>query len=319
MTASAVGPELALLMVVLLWASTFIVTKDALDEIKPLAFTFARYALMLVLAFGVLAVRGRGTNRARVWALHRADVPRFIVAGVSGYTLYQLGFVLGLDRTSPFSSSLLIAMVPLFTVLMLTAGGERSPRLVWVGMSIAAIGVAVFLADKRDAGGLAVAGDLLSLGAAVVFAIYGIANRPLAQRYPPETYTAYTLVAGGGPLLLICAPAAVAQDWGSIGPGGWFAIVYMAIFPVYVAYMLWNWAIGRRGVAVATSASLLVPIVSGAFSALIFDEGFGPAKLLGAALVLVGLVLIRYRKSGLRPRPRLPDARVTVAPGGETS
>ena len=59
--------------------------------------------------------------------------------------------------------------------------------------------------------------------------------------------------------------------------------------------MLWNWAIGRRGVATATSFSLLVPVVSGALSALIFDEGFGALKVAGAALVLTGLVLVRAR------------------------
>ena len=57
---------------------------------------------------------------------------------------------------------------------------------------------------------------------------------------------------------------------------GWLAIIYMVILPVYVAYMIWNWAIARRGVAAATSFSLLVPIVSGALSAWLFGEQFGP-------------------------------------------
>ena len=60
--------------------------------------------------------------------------------------------------------------------------------------------------------------------------------------------------------------------------------------------MLWNFAIARRGVAAATSFSLLVPIVSGVLSALFFAEGFGPGKLLGAALTLAGLVVIRRRR-----------------------
>jgi drug/metabolite transporter (DMT)-like permease len=64
---------------------------------------------------------------------------------------------------------------------------------------------------------------------------------------------------------------------------------------VYVAYMLWNWAIARRGAAAATSFSLLVPIASGALSAWLFAEQFGALKLLGAALVLGGLLIIRTR------------------------
>jgi drug/metabolite transporter (DMT)-like permease len=212
---------------------------------------------------------------------------------------------LGLDRTSPFSSSLLIAMVPLFTLLILTLRGERTPTRGWAGLALALIGVVIFLADQlnRDASGTLL-GDALSLMAAVAFALYGVVNRPLVRDYPPETYTAYTILAGSVPLMLISTPAALAQDWGAISVLGWLAIVYMVVLPVYVAYMLWNWAIARRGAAAATSFSLLVPIASGSLSAWLFGERFGVLKLLGAALVLAGLMIIRApakRPSEARP------------------
>ncbi|MEO8287655.1 MAG: DMT family transporter [Chloroflexota bacterium] len=282
------GPELAQLIVVSMWASTFLVTKAAFAEISPLAFAFVRFALMTVLAFIVLAVRGKG----RLQTIRRADVPRFIVAGLTGYTLYQLGFVLGLDRTSPFSSSLLIAMVPFFTMVFLAVRGERPPRHAWLGLAVGIAGVVLFLTDKQGSPG-SLLGDALSLGAAVSFALYGLVNRPLVRAYPPETYTAYAVLAGSIPLLAVSTPAAIEQPWGAISLWGWIAIIYMVVLPVYVAYMLWNWAIARRGAAAATSFSLLVPIISGLLSVLIFSEEFGPAKLIGAALVLVGLVIIR--------------------------
>ncbi len=71
----------------------------------------------------------------------------------------------------------------------------------------------------------------------------------------------------------------------------------MVVLPVYVAYMLWNWAIARRGAAAATSFTLLVPVLSGTLSAWLFGERFGALKLLGAALVLVGLLVIRTPKA----------------------
>lgn len=296
---AAFGPELAQLLVVGLWASTFIVTKASFAEISPLAFVFVRFALIIALAFGVLAARRpRGERGVR-----REDLGQFVLAGVAGFTLYQLGFVLGLARTSPFSSSLLIAMVPLFTVLILALLGERTPRRGWLGLGIAVVGVALFLGDKRGADG-SLLGDALSLGAAVAFAAYAVANRPLVAAYPPETYTAYTTLAGSVPLLAISAPAAAAQDWGAVSTTAWIGIAYMTVFPGYVAYMLWNWAIAQRGAAAATSFGLLVPVVSGVLSAAIFGEGFGPAKLAGAALVLGGLVVARTRgREGRRGRP----------------
>src|SRR3954451_4774226 len=155
-TLAAFGPELAQLLVVTMWASTFVITKAAFSEVSPLAFAFVRFVLMTLLAFGVLAVRGRGKWRR----VHRADVPLFIAAGLTGYTLYQLGFVLGLDKTSPFSSSLLIAMVPFFTLLILALTGEPTPLQGWVGLSVAIVGAVIFLLDKRNAGSGTLVGDL---------------------------------------------------------------------------------------------------------------------------------------------------------------
>lgn len=285
---AAFGPELAQLLVISMWASTFVVTKAAFAEVSPMAFIFVRFLLMTILAFGVLAARGRKAQ----WRIRRADLPRFILAGLAGYTLYQLGFVLGLDNTSPFSSSLLIAMVPFFTMLILAAMGERSALGAWLGLGVGIVGVIIFLADKQGGAGTLL-GDALSLGAAVSFAFYGVINRPLVRAYPPETYTAYAVGLGSIPLLLLSTPAAVAQPWGAITFWGWVAILYMVTLPVYVAYMLWNWAIARRGAAAATSFSLLVPILSGTLSAIFFAEGFGPLKLLGAACALAGLVILR--------------------------
>jgi hypothetical protein len=88
----------------------------------------------------------------------------------------------------------------------------------------------------------------------------------LAQLVVVETYTAYALLAGSVPLMLIGAPAALVQDWGAVCSLGWLEIGYMVVLPVYVGYMLWNWAIARRGAAKATSFSLLVPIASGVLS-----------------------------------------------------
>ena len=300
---AAIGPELAQLVVVGLWASTFIVTKAAFAQLPGPAFIFARFSLMTLLAFVVLVIRRPAGERS----VRRADWGRFLLAGLGGYTFYQLGFTLGLERTSPFSASLLIAMVPLFTVLILAVRGERAPLTAWLGIAVAVVGVAIFLADKRVAsagsGGVegSIAGDALALMAAVAFATYGIVNRPLAARYPPETYTAYAILAGCVPLLLGTAPAALAQDWSRVSLLGWLGIVYVVIFPVYVAYMLWNYAIAHRGPAAATSFSLLVPIVIGILSALIFGEEFGPAKLLGAALVLAGLIIVRVPRRAKTP------------------
>ena len=84
---SRFGPELAQLSVVMFWASTFVVAKAAFAEVSPLAFLFARFVIMVALAFAVLLVLQRGAGR---W-VERSDWGLFVLAGLTGYTLYQLG------------------------------------------------------------------------------------------------------------------------------------------------------------------------------------------------------------------------------------
>lgn len=295
------GPELALLAVVLMWSTSHILTKAVYTQINPMAMTFARFALITMLAFAVLLVRGRPGARG----MRRSDLPRFIAAGLSGYTVYQLCYALGLDQTSPFSSALLIAMVPLISVVIMAVTGEPTNARGWIGLGIALVGVVIFLSGKRDGGG-SLTGDLLSIGAAISFAIYGIVNRPLVNRYAPETYTAYSVLAGVIPLLAVTLPGMTAQDWGSVTSEGWLAMLYTVIFPVYVAYMLWNWGIAQRGVAAATSFQLLVPISSGVLSAIFLHEAFGPLKLAGAAIVLAGLMVVRTRSRAARKQQEEP-------------
>ena len=284
------APEAALFLVVLLWSSTFIITKAIFSQMTALPYIAARFAIMCVLAVAVMMLRRRGPDRM----IRQEDVPRFLAVSLTGYTLYQLFFVLGLERTSPFSSSLLVAMVPIIGVVMTAAMGEKHPRQAWIGLAVAVLGAAVFLWEKRgDASSGTLSGDLLSIGAAVAFAAYGVLARPLVAKYSTDTLSAWTIVLGSIPLFLVALPSSMREDWGSISRLGWLAVVYMAIFPVYIAYQIWNWGIARRGVAGATSFSLLVPVASGILSAIIFGERFGPAKLAGAALVLAGLIIVR--------------------------
>lgn len=294
---TAALPEIASLLVVLMWASTFVITKDALDEIEPLAFIFVRFLAVSVIALSVLAARGRQGGWSRYWLVKRADWPTFIVAGVTGYFFYQIAFTLGLANTSAFSSSLMIAMIPLFSLAIVAIRGERTPLMTWIGVAVSLTGVVIFLTQRGGDSGML--GNVLSLIAAASFAMYGIVNRPLVSAYHPETVSAYATVIGTVPLLIVGAPAAIRQDWGALPASTWLVLAYMAIFPVYFAYIMWNWAIGQRGMA-ATSWNLLVPIVSGVLSAIVFSEAFGPLKILGGAFAIAGLVVMRPRRKCLQ-------------------
>jgi drug/metabolite transporter (DMT)-like permease len=285
-------PELATLTVIVLWASTFIVTKDAFDVFRPMAYVGIRFAIMAAMGFAVLAVRRR-QHPDRYPRIEREHWPRLIAVALVGYSIYQLGFTYGLDNSSPFAASLIMAITPLFALLIATFQGERSPVTVWLGVGVAIVGVAIFLSGK-DSGGTVI-GTALILVASISSAVYSVINRPMVRAYPFETVAAVTTGIGAIPLIVIAIPDLARQDWSAPHAGHWFGLAYMVVFPVYIAYILWNWAIAQRGLSV-TAGQLLVPVFSGIFSALFFTEAFGPIKLVGAAITMLGLVLMRYRR-----------------------
>jgi drug/metabolite transporter (DMT)-like permease len=290
--------DLALLAVALMWASTFSLFKIAWRDIDPVAFTAIRFAAMVAFSLGVLAF---AKNRVRP---RRADIPALIASGLTGYFLYQMGFVLGLDRTSALAGAILISTHPIFSVIFLWLSGRERPTLWEVGgVAIAFLGVAVFL-EAWDAFAAARMGDLLALGAAAAFGAYGVINQPLTARYPSRELMSYGLVLGGLLVTIVGIPAMARQDWGAISINAWVILVYAIVGPVYLAYSLWNWAIRHRGIPRTVVYGFLVPVLGGALAVVALDEHLGIPQAIGAMLVLAGLLVTRL----MRTPGRVPEA-----------
>jgi len=294
----ALAVDGALAAVVLMWASVFFLFKIAWRDVDPVAFTCARFAFMVGLSVAVLAVAGpRRLPR-------RADLPVLACSGLTGFFLYQLGFVLGLDRTSAIASAILVSTHPMFSVLFSWMLGRGRPtRATVAGLMVGFAGVVVFLGGWNGLGE-ARAGDLLSLGAAAAFGAYGVINQGIANRFSGREVMAYGLAIGGTLTVLVTLPAALHQDWGAVNGESWLILAYSAIGPVYLAYALWNWAISRRGIAHTVGYAFLVPVLGGLMAVLFLNEHVRPEQLAGAALVVAGLVITRLGGNRVLARGR---------------
>jgi drug/metabolite transporter (DMT)-like permease len=285
--------DLAMLITVVIWAANNIIVKRAVDQIDPRAYVFGRFAIVVVPLFAWLLIR-------RVpLAIRREDLPLFFFTGITGYAAYNLLFTIALDHTTAFSTALLVSMGPVITLLIAAAiGTERIRSIQWVGVVCATTGVALFVGEKL-AGGVPVLGDALSLAGAVCFAAYSISTQPLVRHYGSPAVTGWSALIGLIVSIPITLPAVIAQDWGSVEVSGWASLVYSSIMSMLVAYTIWGWAIERRGVGRTVPYMYLIPVLSGIFSVVVFNESFGALKLCGGALVLIGVALARRS----RPAP----------------
>lgn len=319
--------DLGLAFVVLVWGFSPTLFKVALEELDPLAFVFLRFVILCLLAAAVLTWRGLRGGRA--WRIARADVPLLVVSGLSGYGIYQLCYMVGLAHTTVFASALLAATIPLWTaVIAFGLRIERITPLQWLGIFVSLGGVAWFLVsgtshrselptDHALTAGDLLLGNALTLGAAVLFALYGIVNKRLAPRYSPPELMCYTLLIGTAALAPFGIPALVHQDWSRVTWHSWAILPYSVVFPIYVTYSLWNWAIGVRGVGYVTLFSYAVPVMGGLFAFLLLGEALTLWQVAAAAVVLGGMLVARRgilrhaspRKSGRDARqPRAIDS-----------
>jgi len=289
--------DAGLWLVVLMWASTFSLFKVAWREIDPVAFTGLRFAAMVVLGIALLAA-----SRSRAPLLRR-DLPALLGSGLTGYFIYQMGFILGLDRTSAVATAVLIATSPIWSILFAWAlGRERSSRSQLAGVAVGFVGVVVFV-RVWGAFGSATWGDLLSLMAAAAFGAYGVINQPLTHRYSGVQLMAYGLLSGGSLVALVGIPAVVHQDWGAVSATSWVILAYAVVGPVYLAYGLWNWAIKWKGIARTVVHGFLTPVVASVVAVLWLHEPIHREEAVGAFLVLAGLAISRRRTRGEQAEP----------------
>lgn len=304
-----------MLTVAILWASNNVITKTALDRgLEPLIYITLRFVLVAALLFPYLKLRGVPLG------IRQADIPRFIVSGLCGFTFYNLLYVVGLSHTSAFSAAILVSLAPIF-ILMLSAifGLEQVRRMQWAGVALSFLGVAVFIGDKLLAGEPA-AGDLLNVVAAICFAIYGLTTRPLVMRYGPETTTAWAVLIGLVAVIPFTFRAMRDETWSTVTGFEWFSIAYAAIVSVMIGYSLWGWAIARTGAGRSVPYLFLIPVFTGAFSVLFRNDHLQVAQVVGGAIALTGVAIARKSANATgRVEEIIPAEEMGMAPDPEAT
>jgi drug/metabolite transporter (DMT)-like permease len=294
--------DAALFAMTFFWAANIVVLKLLLGHLSPILLSALRFVIVTLTAFLVLLVRGGP------WRVERRDIPRLVVSSILGISLYQILFMNGLDRTAAFTSNLIQGTEPLFVLILLSMTRTRVLPRQWAGILVALCGAVVFfLEDPRGGRGLAFGwGEALNLLSALSFAAYGLVSAPLFARYPGRTVMAYSMALGALPLVALGASSFGGVRWGTFSGAVWTGLFYSSLFPVYVGFWVWNWAILRKGLAHASLYLFLDIVVSGLFAHVVLGERFGLLRLTGAAIILAGIGLARSDSEPPRTGESIP-------------
>jgi len=271
-------------LVVTGWGLNFVFAKEALDQVDVGPFNFVRFGGMVLLGWVVVLAGGRPTP------VRPQDRRRLVIVAVVGFCGYVFGFSVGLSLTSAFSASLLLAMVPLFVVIFTAVVERRAPTIGTVAaLVLAIVGSVVFVTARTsvEVGW----GDVITVGVAACYGGYLMLNRALVDHYSPFTLTTYASTLAAIPILAATAPTLAGQDWGAVDATGWAAMAWVIIGPVFVAWSVWNWVLRHLSAQQVAPLLFTVPVISGCAAWLLLDEAIVAGQIVGAGLVVVGLVV----------------------------
>lgn len=305
--AASTAPLFAALAVVLTWGLNFPLSKALFTQLGPAAFLGLRYLLVPLCAVALLCWRF-GTRWPR---LERSEVGPLVRLTLVGQGLHLLLSAYGMQGSTAFSASVLLACGPVFTLLILRASGlEKLSRGQVAGVAMAAIGALLFTSDKLLAADWqAGMGDLLLLAAAALFSWYTVAAKPLIQHHGGVTVLGYGSLVCTLPMLLWCAPELAALDWAGQPAWVWSGTVWQVAGGGFIGWLAWGWANERHGVARTAPLIYLMPLIAGLAAWLLGGEVFTAPKLVGAAVILAGVALAQFSPSraGLPARQPPPE------------
>ena len=289
----------AALVLIIIWGANFSVQKLVFTHLQPGGFLFARYLIMPAAAALLLCVR-HGLHWPR---LPRSEWLALLKLGLAGHFVHVSLVTYGIHWSTAFSSSLILACAPVFTLLILRWYGlEALTRGQVLGVGIALAGVLVFLSDKLFGGQWrASGGDLTMLIAASFFSYYTVAAKPMIERHGGVVVMTYATLLGSAPVVAMSLPAGLAVDWLHLPPAIWAAMLWAVLVSAFLGWLVWGWANAVRGVARTAPLMYLMPAVAGLVAWLLTGERYTVAKLVGAAVTLVGVALAQFASSPKAP------------------
>ena len=298
----------AALVLIAIWGANFSVQKEVFKALSPGGFLFVRY-LVLPVAAALLLCWRYGRHWPRV---PRSEMLSLLKLGLAGHLIHVGLVTYGIHWSTAFSSSLILACGPVFTLLILRWHGlEQLTRGQIAGVAVACAGVLLFLSDKFLGGHWqASGGDLTLLVAASFFSYYTVAAKPLIERHGSVTVMTYATLLGSGPVVLLSLPAGLSVDWASIRPAIWLGTFYAVLISAFLGWLVWGWVNAVRGVARSAPLMYLMPPVAGLVAWAVTGERYTGIKLAGAALTLAGVAVAQY--ASVRPNDPVREAPAPV-------
>lgn len=290
---------LAFAAIYLIWGSTYLAIRFAVETMPPFLMLAVRFGVAGLLLYAWLRFRGRPRPPAREWGGSAVVGGLLLVGGTGAVAWAEQWIASGL-------AALIVAIVPVWMVLLdwLRPGGRRPGPAVAAGLLLGLGGVALLVGpiDLSGGGGR----QLVGAGVVVLGTISWATGSVHGSRVPvpraPRMAAALQMCMGG--LLLLCIGTAVGE-WARLDPGGLSArsvlsLAYLIVFGSLVAFAAYVFLLRVTTPARVGSYAYVNPVVAVFLGWALGDEPVTARTLAAAAIILLGVGLIVSRRSATR-------------------
>ena len=285
---------LMVLSTMVIWGSTFVVTKSVVAQVPPFTLAFARVAIgtAVLLLYAAMRPRLHGSGQSMRGLPWRT----IAVMGLIGVALYYTAFNFALVYTSASQGALVQSCIPAVTALIaLLWLREQATAGRWIGIALSVAGVLIVFAGSRENGATTpMLGNLLMFATTICWGVYTALARRIAGT-DPVMLTAGII--GLGALMLLPATVLELASGGlpRIGVSEWLGIFYLGAIASGAAYLLYNAALRHLDATQAGVYTNLIPIVGVLSGVVLLGEPLSGRAILGGCVVLAGVWLTSRR------------------------
>ncbi|MGW1058619.1 EamA family transporter [Micromonospora rubida] len=285
----------ALTVVYVLWGSTYLGIRVAVESLPALTSASLRFAAAAAVLALVLRVR-RGAGALRV------DRRRLGSAALVGVLLLAggNGLVVLAESGPPGSAvpsgvaALLVATVPLLVVLLRTTVGDRPRFWTFAGVSLGFLGLVLLVLPTGGSTAVPLTGALTVVAAAISWSVGSFLSNRLTMPTDPFVATVYEMLAGAVALAVLAAARGELRDFdpGQVTGRSWLALAYLMVAGSLVAFTAYVWLLHHAPISLVSTYAYVNPVVAVALGALVAAEPVTSQVLLGGAVIVAGVALV---------------------------
>ncbi|WP_242832344.1 DMT family transporter [Desulfosporosinus orientis] len=292
-----VWANLAMIAVIIFWGISYVSIKVAVIEVPPITMALIRFAIASLM-LGIMIRRVEPQSK-----LDKLDLPKMILGGIFGITLYFIFENIGVKFSTATNASLIVSVVPIITILLdVLFFHSKLSFLKLLGVFVAIWGsyLAVTANGKLELNSAHFLGNLLMICAMMSWAFFTMVNKSLQKKYSGLFLTTYQTIFGT--LFFIPLSLLEYKDWHMFSLTALANILFLAVFCSFAGYLFYTYALKRLDVALTTIYLNLIPVVGVISGYLILNEHVLPIQLVGGLITLLAIVIINLELAALRRR-----------------